>query len=47
MAVNQEIKIIYDLAKKHGAIGGKLLGAGSGGFFLFYVLKKIKIIFLN
>ena len=42
MAVNQEIKIIYDLAKKHGAIGGKLLGAGSGGFFLFYVPEKNK-----
>ncbi len=27
---------IYDLAKKSGAIGGKILGAGGGGFFLFY-----------
>jgi D-glycero-alpha-D-manno-heptose-7-phosphate kinase len=27
---------IYADAKKHGAIGGKLLGAGGGGFFLFY-----------
>ena len=28
---------IYSEAKDHGAIGGKLLGAGGGGFFLFYV----------
>jgi D-glycero-alpha-D-manno-heptose-7-phosphate kinase len=29
---------IYDEALQHGAIGGKLLGAGAGGFFLFYAL---------
>ena len=29
--------VIYDRALKNGAIGGKLLGAGGGGFFLFYV----------
>ena len=28
---------IYNTAIKNGAIGGKLLGAGGGGFFLFYV----------
>ena len=28
---------IYEDAKEHGAAGGKLLGAGGGGFFLFYV----------
>jgi D-glycero-alpha-D-manno-heptose-7-phosphate kinase len=28
---------IYDQAKKAGAIGGKLLGAGGGGFMLFIV----------
>lgn len=27
---------IYSEAKSNGAIGGKLLGAGGGGFFLFY-----------
>jgi len=26
----------YEIARKHGAIGGKLIGAGGGGFFLFY-----------
>ena len=29
---------IYDEALQHGAIGGKLLGAGGGGFFIFYAL---------
>ncbi|MDC3221735.1 hypothetical protein OAT86_00545 [Planktomarina sp.] len=28
---------IYEGALAHGAVGGKLLGAGGGGFFLFYV----------
>jgi len=28
---------IYDGAIEQGALGGKLLGAGGGGFFLFYV----------
>jgi len=28
---------IYESAKENGAIGGKLLGAGGGGFFIFYV----------
>ncbi len=27
----------YEEARKAGAIGGKLMGAGGGGFFLFYV----------
>jgi D-glycero-alpha-D-manno-heptose-7-phosphate kinase len=32
---NDEINKIYDAAKQAGAYGGKLLGAGGGGFFLF------------
>ena len=28
---------IYEAALLNGAIGGKLLGAGGGGYFLFYV----------
>jgi D-glycero-alpha-D-manno-heptose-7-phosphate kinase len=34
---NQRIDDIFDLAMKNGAIGGKLLGAGGGGFVLFFV----------
>jgi D-glycero-alpha-D-manno-heptose-7-phosphate kinase len=26
----------YDAARAAGAIGGKLMGAGGGGFFMFY-----------
>ncbi len=32
-----EIDAIYDVALRAGAVGGKLCGAGGGGFFLFYV----------
>lgn len=31
---------IYEKALQHGALGGKLLGAGGGGYFLFYVPKE-------
>ena len=37
---NSKIDEIYDTALKNGAIGGKLLGAGNGGFMLFYAKKK-------
>ena len=33
--------------KNNGALGGKLLGAGGGGFLLFYVNTKNKEKFLN
>ena len=33
---NPQIDEYYDLALKNGAIGGKLVGAGGGGFLLFY-----------
>jgi D-glycero-alpha-D-manno-heptose-7-phosphate kinase len=34
---NSRLDQIYDDARSSGAVGGKLLGAGGGGFFLFYV----------
>jgi D-glycero-alpha-D-manno-heptose-7-phosphate kinase len=34
---NTMIDDIYDRAMKAGALGGKILGAGSGGFILFFV----------
>jgi len=37
---NYIIEEMYEKAKKAGAIGGKLLGAGGGGFMAFYVPKK-------
>jgi D-glycero-alpha-D-manno-heptose-7-phosphate kinase len=33
---------IYDKARKAGAIGGKILGAGGGGFMLFFVKPEDK-----
>lgn len=34
---NVNLDSLYDRALSHGALGGKLLGAGGGGFFLFFV----------
>ena len=34
---NEKIDEYYDVARKAGAIGGKLCGAGGGGFLLLYV----------
>ena len=34
---NSSVNDIYNKAIKNGALGGKILGAGGGGFFLFYV----------
>lgn len=43
---NSYIDEIYDLAKKAGALGGKVSGAGGGGFMIFIVdpSKKIDVI---
>jgi D-glycero-alpha-D-manno-heptose-7-phosphate kinase len=30
----------YELARKNGALGGKLIGAGGGGFLMFYAENK-------
>jgi D-glycero-alpha-D-manno-heptose-7-phosphate kinase len=35
---NSRIDEIYAEARNHGAIGGKITGAGGGGYFLFYCL---------
>lgn len=37
-----EIDHIYESAKKAGAIGGKLLGAGGGGFMVFFVKPEFQ-----
>lgn len=48
---NSYIDFLYAKGIKSGAIGGKLLGAGGGGFVLFYVPKnnqsKFKKLMLN
>ena len=42
---NPEFDRIYDKALKAGAIGGKILGAGGSGFFLFYVPEDKQVKF--
>jgi D-glycero-alpha-D-manno-heptose-7-phosphate kinase len=37
---NPRFDEIYEIARRSGALGGKILGAGGGGFFLFYVEEK-------
>jgi len=37
-----EIDAIYAAARNAGALGGKLLGAGAGGFFLFFVQPQYR-----
>jgi D-glycero-alpha-D-manno-heptose-7-phosphate kinase len=34
---NPEVQSAYETAREHGAIGGKLMGAGGTGFMYFYV----------
>ncbi len=41
---NEKINFLYDSALKNGAIGGKLVGAGGGGFLMFYCENKKKLI---
>jgi D-glycero-alpha-D-manno-heptose-7-phosphate kinase len=40
---NGKIDEWYDLAMKNGAVGGKLIGAGGGGFLMFYAEDKMKL----
>ena len=37
-----ELDKIYSTAMEAGALGGKLLGAGGGGYFLFYTDSKFR-----
>ena len=38
---------IYNIALKNGAIGGKLLGAGGGGFLVFYCEKEKQLLLIK
>jgi D-glycero-alpha-D-manno-heptose-7-phosphate kinase len=40
---NPKINEWYDLAMASGALGGKLIGAGGGGFLMFYAEDKAKL----
>jgi D-glycero-alpha-D-manno-heptose-7-phosphate kinase len=43
MVSNSEINNLYDSALRAGAEGGKILGAGGGGFILFFVKPENQI----
>ncbi len=40
---NGQIDEWYELARQNGAIGGKLIGAGGGGFLMFYAEDKVRL----
>ncbi|MCL2083880.1 MAG: GHMP kinase [Oscillospiraceae bacterium] len=40
---NEAIERCYESALKNGAVGGKLVGAGGGGFLMFYTKDKEKL----
>lgn len=40
---NPEIDKWYDLGMRNGALGGKVIGAGGGGFLLFYTEDKKRL----
>ncbi len=40
---NSQIDEWYELARKNGAVGGKLVGAGGGGFLMFYAADRNKL----
>jgi len=40
---NDEIDSCYKLALENGALGGKLIGAGGGGFLMFYAEDKTRL----
>jgi D-glycero-alpha-D-manno-heptose-7-phosphate kinase len=37
------VEDVYETAMKHGALGGKLLGAGGGGFVLLFVRPEDRV----
>jgi D-glycero-alpha-D-manno-heptose-7-phosphate kinase len=40
---NSEIDEWYKRGRENGALGGKLIGAGGGGFLLFYAEDKVRL----
>jgi D-glycero-alpha-D-manno-heptose-7-phosphate kinase len=40
---NGDIDAWYEYARANGALGGKVIGAGGGGFLLFYAGDKVKL----
>ena len=40
---NEQINNWYELGRQNGALGGKLIGAGGGGFLAFYAEDKVHL----
>lgn len=40
---NSHIDDLYDLARRNGALGGKVVGAGGGGFLMLYTENKTQL----
>jgi D-glycero-alpha-D-manno-heptose-7-phosphate kinase len=40
---NDRINQWYEVARANGALGGKLIGAGGGGFLMFYAEEKVRL----
>ena len=40
---NLQIDEWYELGRANGAVGGKLVGAGGGGFLMFYAHDRVKL----
>jgi D-glycero-alpha-D-manno-heptose-7-phosphate kinase len=40
---NSKIDEWYELALANGALGGKMIGAGGGGFLMFYADDKARL----
>jgi D-glycero-alpha-D-manno-heptose-7-phosphate kinase len=40
---NSQIDEWYGIGMQNGAVGGKLVGAGGGGFLMFYATDRAKL----
>jgi D-glycero-alpha-D-manno-heptose-7-phosphate kinase len=40
---NPQIDAWYEIGRRHGALGGKIIGAGGGGFLMFYTEEKSRL----
>jgi D-glycero-alpha-D-manno-heptose-7-phosphate kinase len=40
---NPRIDELYELGRDNGAMGGKLIGAGGGGFLMFYTEDRTRL----